>query len=278
MSLCYLNGDYLPLADAKVSVLDRGFIFGDGIYEVIPVFGRRVLRLDEHLARLARNLDAVGIAHPLTLGEWAQIVTRLVAAQPGNDFTIYVQITRGVAPRNHQPPPGLAPTVFAMANALSPVAPEVTVTAITHEDFRWQRCDIKSTSLLANVMLREAAARAGANEAILVRDGLVTEGAASNVFAVIDGRLCTPPLSAHLLPGVTRDLLVEILAGTPDAVHERDLPLDEFRRAKEIFLTSSGRELAALSHLDGVPVGSAAPGPVFLRVIERYAAFKRGGI
>ena len=278
MSLCYLDGAFLPLAEAKVSVLDRGFIFGDGVYEVIPVFGRRVLRLDAHLARLARSLAAVGIADPLSQGQWAAIVGRLLAAQEGQDFTVYVQLTRGVAPRLHQPPAGIAPTVFAMLNPLVPVDPAVTVTAITHEDFRWQRCDIKSTSLLANVLLRQAAAAAGAAEAILLREGRITEGAASNVFVVVDGRLRTPPLSPYLLPGVTRDLLIELLAGTRDAVLEADIGADELRRADEIFLTSSGRELAAVSHLDGQPVGGACPGAVFWRVVQRYAEFKRGEI
>ncbi len=274
MSLCYLDGAFLPLAEAKVSVLDRGFIFGDGVYEVIPVFGRRVLRLERHLARLERSLAAVGIANPLPRARWAELVERLLDAQAGADFTVYAQITRGVAPRNHQPPAGITPTVFVMMSPLAPVDPAVTVRAITHEDFRWQRCDIKSTSLLANVLLRQAAAAAGAAEAILVRDELVTEGAASNVFVVVDGRLRTPPLSTHLLPGVTRDLLVEILADTADAVRETDVTRAELERADEIFLTSSSRELAAVSHLDGGPVGASAPGPVFHRVVERYAAFK----
>ncbi|MGE3773811.1 MAG: aminotransferase class IV [Gammaproteobacteria bacterium] len=274
MSLCYLDGVFLPLAEAKVSVLDRGFIFGDGVYEVIPVFGRRVLRLAEHLARLERSLAAVGIVNPLSPAQWAEIVERLLAAQAGDDFTVYLQLTRGVAPRLHQPPVGLLPTVFAMLTPLAPIDPMIAVTAITHEDFRWQRCDIKSISLLANVLLRQAATAAGAAEAILVRDGLVTEGAASNVFVVVDGRLRTPPLSRYLLPGITRDLLIERFAGGPDAVLETDITAAELRRADEIFLTSSGRELTPVSHLDGQPVGSACPGPVFGRVVQRYAEFK----
>jgi len=274
MSLCYLNGEFLPLAEAKVSVLDRGFIFGDGIYEVMPVFGRRVLRLGQHLARLEQNLAAVGMVHPLSRSQWSAIIERLLAAQAGDDFTIYVQLTRGVAPRHHHPPGNLPPTVFAMLNPLEPVDPSVTVTAITHEDFRWQRCDIKSTSLIANVLLRQAAVAAGAAEAILLRDGRITEGAASNVFVVVDGRLRTPPLSRHLLPGVTRDLLIELLAGTTDAVLETEIDTDQLRRADEIFLTSSGRELAPVSHLDGQSIGSACPGPVYLRAVARYAEFK----
>ncbi|HMM78020.1 MAG TPA: D-amino acid aminotransferase [Gammaproteobacteria bacterium] len=274
MPLCYLDGVFLPLAEAKVSVLDRGFIFGDGVYEVIPVFGRRVLRLAEHLARLERSLAAVGIVNPLSHEQWTEILARLLDAHAGADFTVYVQLTRGVAPRLHQPPAGLPPTVFAMLNPLVPADPGIAVAAITHEDFRWQRCDIKSTSLLANVLLRQAAAAAGAAEAILVRDGLVTEGAASNVFVVADGRLRTPPLSQYLLPGITRDLLIELLAGGPDAVLETDITAAELRRADEIFLTSSGRELTPVSHLDGQSIGSTCPGPVFRRVVRRYAEFK----
>ena len=278
MSLCYLNGNYLPLAEAKISVLDRGFIFGDGIYEVIPVFSGRVLRLAQHLARLERSLAAIGIASPLSRAHWAEIIERLIAAHTGADATVYVQLTRGVAPRNHLPPAGLAPTVFAMVNALTPVDQAATVTAITREDFRWDRCDIKSVSLLANVLLRQEAAAAGAAEAILVREGLVTEGAASNVFVVSGGHIRTPPLSVHLLPGVTRDLLVELLAGSADAVREADITAAELQAVDEIWLTSSGRELAPVSHLDGHPVGTACPGPVYLRVVRRYAEFKRAGI
>jgi len=274
MSLCYLNGEYLPLTEAKVSVLDRGFMFGDGVYELIPIFGGRAFRLAQHLARLERSLAAIGIPQPLQPEAWAALIARLVAVEATPSQSIYIQITRGVAPRNHLPPTGLTPTVFALATPLTPVAPETTVTAVLREDFRWARCDIKSISLLANVLLRQEAAAAGTYEALLVRDGLITEGAASNVFVVTDGRIRTPPLSKHLLPGVTRDLIVELLAATSDAVLEVDITRADLLSADEIWLTSSGRELAAVSHVDGVPVGHVCPGPVYRRVAGRYAAFK----
>lgn len=277
MSLCYLDGAFLPLADARVSVLDRGFLFGDGVYEVIPVFDRRAFRLAHHLARLERSLAAAGVANPLSRTAWAGILEHLIGAHDGRDFSAYAQVTRGVAPRCHEPPVGIRPTVFVMLNPLQTFAPTVTVTAVTHPDIRWQCCEIKTTSLIANVLLRQAAIAAQATEAILIRDGFVTEGAASNVFAVIAGRLRTPAHSEHILPGVTRDLLVELLADTRDAVDESAIALDDLRRAEEIFLTSSGRQLAAVSRLDGEPVGAACPGPVFMRVYARYAEFKATG-
>jgi D-alanine transaminase len=277
MSLCYLNGEFLPLASAKVSVLDRGFMFGDGVYEVIPVFAGRPFRLDGHLARLARSLAATGIPSPLSPAAWTSLIERLVAAEPAPAQTVYVQITRGVAPRHHLPPPGLVPTVFVMSTPLTPAPPEATVSIVLREDFRWTRCDIKSISLLGNVLLRQDAAAAGADEAVLVREGLITEGASSNVFMVRAGRIRTPPLSNHLLPGVTRDLIVELMANTADAVLEADITREDLLAADEIWLASSGRELAPVSHVDGQAVGHACPGPVYRRVVERYAAFKSSG-
>lgn len=275
MSLCYLDGEFLPLVDARIPVLDRGFIFGDGIYEVVPVFGGRAFRLDGHLERLERSLAAVGIRPPLSRASWTAVIERLIAHHAGDAQTVYLQITRGVAPRNHLPPPDLPPTVFAMINPIAPVDWNRPVRAVLREDFRWTRCDIKSTSLLANVLLRQEAAAAGAHEAILVRDGRITEGASSNVFVVRDGRVRTPPLSRFLLPGVTRDLLVELLADGPDAVLECEISGEELVTADEIWLTSSGRELAPVEFVDDIRIGTACPGPVFGRVAARYAAYKR---
>lgn len=274
MPQCYLNGEFLPLDQARIPVLDRGFIFGDGVYEVVPVFGRRAFRLEAHLARFERSLAAIGMAPVPSRDTWREIIERLVAANEGHEQALYLQVTRGVAPRNHLPPSGLTPTIFAMSNPLTPVPPEVPVTAVLREDFRWGRCDIKSISLLANVLLRQEAAQAGAGEAILLRDGMVTEGAASNVFAVCSGRVRTPPLSASILPGITRDLLIELLANTQDAVLQAEITRDELLAANEIWLASSGRELAPVVSLDGRPVGNGHPGPVYLRVAARYAAFK----
>jgi len=275
MPLCYLDGEYLPLHEAKVSVLDRGFIFGDGVYEVVPVFAGRPFRLDAHLARFERSLAAIGIAPPLSRAAWTKVLERLVAHHGGGEQSLYLQITRGAAPRNHLPPPDPAPTVFAMSNPLAPVDWNIPVRAVLREDFRWTRCDIKSISLLANVLLRQEAAAAGAHEVILVREGLVTEGASSNVFIVSGGRIRTPPLSKHLLPGVTRELLIELLAGGADAVLEVDITRAELLAADEVWLCSSGRELAPVSVVDEQRIGTACPGPVFARVAARYADCKR---
>jgi len=275
MPLCFLDGEYLPLHEAKVSVLDRGFIFGDGVYEVVPVFAGRPFRLDAHLARLERSLTAIGIAPPLSRAAWTKVLERLVAHHGGGEHSLYLQITRGVAPRNHLPPPDPSPTVFAMCNPLVPVDWNTPVSAVLREDFRWTRCDIKSISLLANVLLRQEAAAAGAHEVILVREGLVTEGAASNVFIASGGRVRTPPLSKHLLPGVTRELLVELLADSADAVLETEITRAELLAADEVWLCSSGRELAPVSVVDGQRIGAHCPGPVFTRVAARYADCKR---
>ncbi|MBI5617714.1 MAG: aminotransferase class IV [Gammaproteobacteria bacterium] len=274
MSLCYLNGEYLPLAEARVPVLDRGFIFGDGVYEVIPVFKRQPFRLGEHRARLARSLEAIGIRDPLDDAGWRALVERLVAGNAGEDQSLYVQVTRGVAPRNHAPPPDLVPTVFAMSTPLEMPADPAPVAAITLEDIRWSRCDIKAISLLANVMFREAATAAGAYEAILVRDGIVTEGAASNVFVVHGGRIRTAAHSPHILPGITRDLIVELLAGTPDAVREDPIPAALLVEAEEIWITSSTKELLAVTTLDGKPVADGKPGPVYRRIKAQFTAYR----
>lgn len=274
MSLCYLNGSFLPLAEAQIPVLDRGFIFGDGVYEVIPAFGRTPFRLDAHLCRLDRSLGAIGMRPVLAAADWAEIFARLLSMNEGEDQTLYVQITRGVAPRVHAPPPNLTPTVFVMSSPLARQNLEQAVSAVTHEDFRWQRCDIKSISLLGNVLLRQFALEAGAHEAILLRDGCVTEGASSNVFVVHDGQLYTPPHSHSMLPGVTRDLLVEVLADTDDAVREAPITEQMLRAAEEIWLSSSGRELAPVGTLDGRPVGAGGVGNVYRRVLARYEQCK----
>ncbi len=274
MSLCYLNGSFLPLAEAQIPVLDRGFIFGDGVYEVIPAFGRTPFRLDAHLCRLDRSLGAIGMRPVLAAADWAEIFARLLSMNEGEDQTLYVQITRGVAPRVHAPPPNLAPTVLVMSSPLARQNLAQAVSAVTHEDFRWQRCDIKSISLLGNVLLRQFAVEAGAHEAILLRDGRVTEGASSNVFVVYGGLLYTPPHSQLLLPGVTRDLLVEVLADTDDAVREAPITEQMLRSAEEIWLSSSGRELAPVGTLDGRPVGAGGVGNVYRRVLARYEQCK----
>lgn len=272
MSICYLNGAFEALAEARVSVLDRGFIFGDGIYEVIPVFARRPFRLAQHLRRLDRSLGAIGLNPPLSESAWHAMIDQLVGRNQFDDCAIYIQITRGVAPRNHAVPAAVTPTVFAMVSSMTPSAEPPPVAVITLDDFRWQRCDIKAISLLPNVMARTAATVAGAYEAVLVRDGFLTEGAASNVLVVSGGQIKTPPHSPHILPGITRDALVEALREGPDAIGETAITRAELLGADEIWLTSSTRDLVPVAALDGRAL--VAPGPVFKRVNRLYAEFK----
>lgn len=268
----YLNGTFLPLAEAQVSVLDRGFLFGDGVYEVIPVYGGRPLRLREHLARLARSLEAIGMTPPLDEPAWAEIIAGLVEGP--EDQQIYIQVTRGPQPkRDHTIPGKINPTVFAMCTPIAPI-PVGGISAVTVDDLRWDRCDIKAITLLANILLRQRALDQGATEAIIVRDGVALEGAASNLFVVRDGTLVTPPNGSTILPGITRDLVLEVARGIGLSVEEATLSVDDLRVADEIWLTSSTREILPVISLDGRPVGSGDPGPVWRRVLEAYQAFK----
>ncbi len=275
MSICYLNGAFLPLAEAQIPVLDRGFIFGDGIYEVIPVFERQPFRLAAHLARLAQSLAAVSIRVPLTAPAWTALLAELILRNSEPDLSLYIQITRGVAPRNHAAPQDSTPTVFVMASPLAAQADPMPVQVISMVDIRWQRCDIKATSLLPNVLARSAAAAAGAYEAVLFREDFLTEGAASNVFVISHGQLKTPPHSRYILPGITRDTLVEALTGSSDAVQEVAISRAEVLQASEIWLSSSTRDLVPVSHLDGRLLGGGAPGPVFRRISALYENFKK---
>jgi D-alanine transaminase len=273
----YLNGEFLPIEEAKVSVLDRSFIFGDGVYEVIPVYSRRPFRLPEHLVRLAASLSAIRIDNPHTDTQWAELIAKIVAANPWDDQGVYLHISRGVAPRDHQFPKGLKPTVFMMSNPLvtpSQALIESGAPAIVLPDFRWLHCDIKAVSLLGNCWLRTLAADQGAIEAILVRDGLLTEASSSNVFIVKNGTVLTPPKSNLILPGITYDVVLEILKAHRFAHEVRPVTEDELRAADEIWCTSSSKEVLAMTTLDGKPVGSGKPGPVFGRIYPLYQAFK----
>jgi D-alanine transaminase len=271
-SIVYLNGRFLPLSEAKVSVMDRGFLFGDGVYEVIPVYGGQPLRLAEHLARLANSLAAIRMQPPLTAEDWAAIFARLI--QGGHDQSIYLQITRGAAPkRDHAIPPGIEPTVFAMCTPITPL-PTEGIRAVTVNDIRWLRCDIKAITLLANVLLKQEAIDAGTTEAVLIRDGYAVEGAASNLFALVDGTLVTPPKGRELLPGVTRDLVLELALEHGVAAVERPITLTELKAAQEVWLTSSTREIMPVIELDGAPVGTGAPGALWERVQGYYRAYK----
>jgi D-alanine transaminase len=279
--MIHLNGEFMPIERAKISVLDRGFIFGDGVYEVIPVYSRRPFRLEEHLARLQASLDAIRLANPHPLPKWTELVGKIIAGNPWNDQNVYLQVTRGAAKRDHAFPKGLKPTVFLMASELVPPSAELVESgakAIVLPDFRWLRCDIKSISLLGNCMLRTLAADQGCVEAILVRDGQLTEASASNVFIVKNGTVLAPPKSHLILPGITYDVVLEILR-THLLPHEiRPVAESELRSAQEIWVTSSSREVLAITTLDGKPVGAretaGRPGPVFKRVYALYQEYK----
>jgi len=275
--MIYLNGEFMPIEAAKVSVLDRGFILGDGVYEVIPVYSRHPFRMREHLARLAASLAAIRIVKPHSDAEWTRLIERVIAANPWEDQAVYLQITRGVAPREHLFPKGLTPTVFIMANPLvtpSRAMVESGVPAVVMPDFRWLRCDIKAISLLGNCMLRTLAADEGAAEAILLRDGFLTEASASNVFVVCRGTILAPPKSNLMLPGVTYDVVLEILQANGVAHAVRPVSEAELRSAEEIWCTSASKEVLAVTSLDGKPVGAGTPGPVFQRVYTLYQEFK----
>lgn len=278
MSRVYLNGAFIDPEQAAISPFDRGFIFGDGVYEVIPVFGGRLFRLPHHLQRLQDSLKAIELANPLSRAQWGEVLQRLVDEAGGGDQYIYVQVTRGVAPRNHAFPRDVPPTVFAYAQAKpfpEADADQPGIAVITAEDIRWQRCDIKSTSLLGAVMLREQAERAGAIETILLRDGLVTEGAATNIFIVINDVLVTPPKGRFILPGITRDLLLEIAREHGIAVEERDVREAELASASEVWITSSTNEIKPVGTIDGAPVGNGRSGPVFRHVYSLYQNYKQ---
>ncbi|HEX7054779.1 MAG TPA: D-amino acid aminotransferase [Burkholderiales bacterium] len=277
-AMVFLNGQFVPLEDAKISVLDRGFVFGDGVYEVVPVYSRVPFRLDEHLARLERSLAEVRIRNPYERAEWRRIIAGLVARQDFDDQGVYFQVTRGVAKRDHAFPKGVAPTVFMMATPL--VNPpqalvENGAAALSAPDFRWTRCDIKSISLIGNVLLRQLSAEADAAETILFRDGRLTEASASNVFIVKRGVIAAPPKSALILPGITYDVVVELAQAAGLPLELREVSEAEVRAADELWVTSSSKEVLAIVRLDGAPIGDGRPGPVFRRMYRLYQEFKQ---
>lgn len=274
----YLNGEFLPPERATVSAFDRGFIFGDGIYEVIPVFGGRLFRLPHHMARLERSLAEVRLPNPLSVGEWEKIVARLIADHGAVDQSVYLQITRGPAPRDHAFPANVVPTVFAYAQPLKYPPADVMaqgVAAVTASDIRWLRCDIKAIALLANAMLRSDALARSAVEAVLLRDGLMMEGAASNIFVVKDGVVITPPNGPFILPGITRDLVLELARANGIPAREEPVPETLLYSADEIWLTSSLREVTAITRLNDRPVGTGTPGPMHARMLALYKAYKQ---
>ena len=276
-SIVYLNGDFLPLGQARISVMDRGFLFGDGIYEVFPAFGEKIFRLKEHLARLQASLSAIGMENPYSDAEWENVFQELIKKKPPpGDKSIYMQITRGVGERDHRYADQSRPTVFAMCRPILEKNYDQGVTAITHGDIRWAYCHIKAISLLPSVMLKmRAYAKDGSHEAILLRDGLVTEGAASNVFIVKDNNVCTPLNDQKLLSGITRHLIIELLQDNRIGVKEGPITEHELRNADEIWITSSVMEIAPVIQLDGTPVGDGKPGKVWRKINQWYQEFKK---
>jgi D-alanine transaminase len=277
----YLNGEYLPLAEARVPVLDRGFIFGDGIYEVVPVYRRVPFRFAQHLSRLERSLEKVRIENPLDAGGWSGVVASLLERHPWPDQFVYLQVTRGVAKRDHLFPAGVRPTVFAMSSEFKPVAADVVqkgIAAVTLPDERWLHCDIKSTSLLGNVLARQAAADAGATECVMFRDDHLTEGSASNVWVVSGGKLLAPPRNHLILEGIRYGLLEELAqaAGVPFEI--RRILREEVLRADELMVTSATKEVIAVTRLDGKAVGQGTPGPIFRRLYDAYQDAKASAI
>ncbi|HEU0220098.1 MAG TPA: D-amino acid aminotransferase [Gallionella sp.] len=276
----YLNGQYLPIEEAKISVLDRGFIFGDGVYEVIPVYSRKAFRLEEHLRRLQHSLDGIRLANPHSITEWAVIVEQIIARNSGEDQSLYLHITRGVARRDHAfPDPPVAPTVFMMSNPLLTPPAELLqsgIACITAPDNRWLRCDIKAIALLPNVLLRQMAVDAGCAETILIRNNeFMTEGAASNIFVVKNGKLLAPPKDNLMLPGITYDVVLELAAANGIPHEVRRIAVAEVFAADELLLTSSTKEVLAITQLDGKPVGSGKPGAMFAKLHRLYQNFKR---
>jgi D-alanine transaminase len=275
----YLNGQFLPLEDAKVSVLDRGFIYGDGVYELVPVYGRRPYRLRQHLARLQRSLDGIRLTNPHTDAEWEAIIAELIGRMAFADQGVYLQATRGVAKRDHAFPAGVAPTVFMMSNPLAlPSREQIErgVAVVTAADERWLHCDLKTISLLGNVLARQLAVDAGATETVLFRNGYLTEASASNVLLVRDGVIVAPPKDNQILPGITYDVAFELAREGGLPIEVRPVPKDEALAADEMWLSSSTKEVLAVTALDGRPFGGGKPGPVFRKVHALFQASKAG--
>jgi len=275
--IAHFNGQLLPLDRIFISPLDRGFIFGDGVYEVIPVYDGVMLRGREHFERLQRSMDEIRLQNPHTVDEWLGLVDKLLAHHPGNQ-SVYIQVTRGVpAKRDHALPEGLTPTVFMMCYPLASPAKEQVdngVACVTARDFRWEKCHIKSTSLLGNVLARQLSADVGATETILLRDGFLTEASASNVFVVKDGVVAAPPRDNLILLGITYDLLVRLAAEGTVKLEIRPIPEAELRTADEVWLSSSTKEVLAVTRLDGKPVGDGRPGATFRRMHALYQEHK----
>ncbi|GMQ88726.1 MAG: D-amino acid aminotransferase [Gammaproteobacteria bacterium] len=283
MTTVYLNGNYLAMKDACVSVMDRGFLFGDGVYEVIPAYGGKLFRLSHHLDRLQNSLDGIRLANPFSNSAWQEILNDVLErnseqTDTRNDQSVYLQVTRGsAAKRDHSFPDRITPTVFAFSNPIAEPDPASTtqgVAAITLDDIRWQYCAIKAITLLPNVLLRQQAADNDAVEALLIRDGLVIEASASNVFVVRDGTILTPPKGEQMLPGITRDLVLELAEQHALPYRVTDISENTLRQADEIWVTSSTKEVVPVTRLDGKAVGEGLPGPVWQSMIKLFRHYK----
>ena len=272
-----LNGEFIPLGEAKVSVLDRGFIFGDGVYELIPVYAGEPFRMPHHLARLQRSLDGIGLANPHTDAQWEALVRGLIGRQPFANQGVYFQVTRGVAKRDHAFPKDAVPTVFMMSNPLATPSREVVeqgVAVVTADDNRWHRCDLKTISLMGNVLMRQLAADHNAVETVMFRDGFLTEASASNVLVVIDGTIVVPPKDHLILPGITYDATIEFARAAGIPLTMRPVPREEAMSANEMWLSSSTKEVIAITTVDGKPFAGGRPGPVFRRMWDVFQTMK----
>jgi len=279
LPICHLNGQYLPLSEARVSPLDRAFLFGDAVYEVVPVFGGRPFRLRQHLDRLARSLEGIRMTPPLSHPEWNELFRELIERNGGGDQYLYIQVTRGAEyGRNHAWPDGLKPTIFAYATALETASAQMLergVSAVTAPDTRWSRRDIKSTALLANILLKKLAVDAGAFETIMIERGELTEGSSTTVHVIAGGVIRTPPNSARILPGTTRDVVHELAIRL--GIGSDSVPVSEsqLRAADEIWLAFSTRGILPVTALDGRPVGTGRPGPLFGRIHAAFLEYTR---
>jgi D-alanine transaminase len=277
LPICYLNGEYLPLRDARISPLDRGFLFADSVYEVLPVFAKRPFRFREHFDRLARSLGAIRLASPHSHEEWLAILEGLIERNEYADCYVYAQVSRGAEyGRNHAFPANVAPTVFAMAAPLPQLTPAIQergIAVVTRQDIRWGRCDIKSTALLANVLVKQEATDAGAQEALLVRDGEVLEGSSTSVLVVIDQVLTTPPNDHRKLPGTTRDVVLELAAGFVP-IQVRPIRVEELASADEVWIAAATRDVLPVTSIDGILVGDGRPGPLWHKMSVRFGALR----
>jgi D-alanine transaminase len=279
LPISYLNGAFVPLREARISPLDRGFLYSDGVYEVMPVYAGRPFRFEAHAERLTRSLAAIKMEDPHTRAEWRELFSTLITRNGGGDQYVYWQVTRGAEfGRSHAPLPNIPRTVFAFCAPLPAIQPttlENGVECVTAQDTRWAQCDIKSVSLLANVLLRQLAVDANAAETILLRDGELMEASASAVHVVLGGVVVSPPNSRKILPGTTRSAMEEVATSAGITYKAAAVSEEQLRTADEIWISASTREVQAVTRLDGRPVGTGKPGPVWQRIHEHWQRYKR---